>query len=65
MATRRFGMDIVLSQKEGAGEGDTGHGRWERKLLSHGPSRGAGAEAGPKAGGGLSWPGKRAPPQQK
>lgn len=41
MATRRYGMDIVLSQKEGASEGDTGTGHWEPKLLRHGPSRGA------------------------
>lgn len=52
MATRRYGMDIVLSQKEGASEGDTGTGYWEPKLLRHGPSRGAGAEAGPKKRGG-------------
>lgn len=52
MATRRYGMDIVLSQKEGASEGDTGTGHWEPKLLRHGPSRGAGAEAGPKKRGG-------------
>lgn len=45
-------MDIVLSQKEGASEGDTGTGHWEPKLLRHGPSRGAGAEAGPKKRGG-------------
>lgn len=51
MATRRYGMDIVLSQKEGASEGDTGTGHWEPKLLRHGPSRGAGAEAGPKERG--------------
>lgn len=49
-----YGYCAVAERGSGRGRALAG------KLLRHGPSRGAGAEAGPKAGGGLSWPGKRA-----